>query len=466
MSQRAHPYMANSVAAIKRAMLDEIGAGSIAELFEQIPADHRLARPLNLPPALPSEAALRRHLLDALSKNKSCEEHLSFLGAGCWPHHVPAICDEIVGRSEFLTPVWGTPSSDHGRNQAWFEFASLLGELIGMEFVGLPVYSYGCAAGHAIRMAARLTGRREVLVSASLDPERLAVIRTYCEPEAVPSHIKVVRVAYDRATHRLDMADLKAKLGPRTAAVYVETPNYLGAIESEAGEIARLARAAGAETIVGVDPISLGVLAPPGDYGADIVVGTTQPLGVHMNCGGGVGGFIATRDEERYAREYPTLNISIAETLGEGQYGFGLTLAHQTSYGMREQGKDWTGNSVYLWAIANAVYMSLLGPEGFREVGSLILQRSHYAARALARVPGVRVPVAGGFFKEFVVDFGGTGKTVDAIDAALRERRIFGGKNLARDLPELGQSALYCVTEVHAQADIDRLAAALAEAVR
>jgi glycine dehydrogenase subunit 1 len=466
MSQRAHPYMANSVAAIKRAMLSEIGAGSVDELFEQIPAAHRLSRPLNLPPAIPSEAALRRHLLDTLARNKSCEDYLSFLGAGCWRHHVPAICDEIVGRSEFLTPVWGTPSSDHGRNQAWFEFCSLLGELVGMEFMGLPVYSYGCAAGHAIRMAARLTGRNEVLVPASLDPERLAVIRTYCEPEAVPSHIKVVPVAFDPATHRLDLKDVKAKLGPRTAAVYVENPNYLGAIESEAAEIARLARGAGAETIVGVDPSSLGVLAPPSSYGADIVVGTTQPLGVHMNCGGGVGGFIATRDEERYAREYPTLIISITGTMREGEYGFGLSLAHQTSYGMREKGKDWTGNSVYLWAIANAVYMSLLGPEGFRELGRLILQRAHYAARALARVPGVRVPVGAGFFKEFVVNFDGTGKTVAAVDEALRARKIFGGKDLSRDFPALGQSALYCVTEVHTQADIDRLAGALAEAVR
>ncbi|MFN0043112.1 MAG: aminomethyl-transferring glycine dehydrogenase subunit GcvPA, partial [Alphaproteobacteria bacterium] len=420
----AHPYMANSVGAIKAAMLADIGAPSIAALFEQIPKDHRLRRPLALPKAIASEAELRRHLLGALSKNKTCEDNLNFLGAGCWQHHVPAICDEIVGRSEFLTPVWGTPSSDHGRNQAWFEFCSQLGELVGMEFVGLPVYSWGCAAGHAIRMAARLTGRNEVLVPRSMDPERLAVVRTYCEPEALESHIAVRAVDYDPATGRLDLADLRAKMSARTAAIYFETPGYLGIIEENGAEIAKLARAAGVETIIGVDPISLGVLAPPGDYGADIVVGTTQPLGVHMNCGGGVGGFIATRDEERYAREYPTLLISITDTLKSGQMGFGLTLAHQTSYGLREKGKDWTGNSVYLWAIANAVYMSLLGPAGFRELGERIVQQSHYAARVLADIPGVRVVFPGGFFKEFVVNFDATGKTVSAIDEALRARGI------------------------------------------
>ena len=137
------------------------------------------------------------------------------------------------------------------------------------------------------------------------------------------------------------------------------------------------------------------MLAPPGEYGADIAVGTIQPLGVHMSCGGGVGGFIASRDEERYARQYPTLNISLCDTVVPGERGFGVALFHQTSYGLREEGNDWTGNSTYLWAIAAATYMSLLGPRGFEEVGSLILQRSHYAASLLDGRPGRARPLAG-----------------------------------------------------------------------
>ena len=151
--------------------------------------------------------------------------------------------------------------------------------------------------------------------------------------------------------------------------------------------------------IAGVDPISLGVLAPPGELGADIAVGTTQPLGVHMNCGGGVGGFIASRDEERYAREYPTLQVSICGTTEPGERGFGITLFEQTSYGSREEGNDWTGNSVYLWAIANAAYMAAMGPPGFAEIGHAILQRSHYAAARLAAVPGVSVRLPHGFLQ-------------------------------------------------------------------
>ena len=459
----AHPYMANSVAETKAEMLAAIGASSIEELFAQIPPAHRLRRPLQLPPALPSEAALRRHLQALLARNQSCETTLSFLGGGYWRHHVPAVCDEMARRTEWLTSVFGSPMSDHGRNQAWFEFASQLGELVGMEMVGLPVYSWGCAIGHAVRMAARLTGRREVLVARAIAPERLDVLRSYCEPPAMASHIAIVTVDFDAASGRIDLSDLRAKLSPRTAAVYFEVPSYFGVIEGRAAEIAALARGAGAETIVGVDPVSLGVLQPPSAYGADIVVGTTQPLGVHLHCGGGVGGFIATRDEERYAREYPTLMISIGETSRPGEVGFGLSLFHQTSYGQRENGKDWTGNSVYMWAVVNAVYMALLGPQGFVELGETIVQRARYAAGLLGRLPGVRIAFSDGFFKEFVVDFTATGRRVKDINRALQARGIFGGGDLSAAFPELGQSALYCVTELHDADDIERLADALTE---
>ncbi|MGW6458901.1 aminomethyl-transferring glycine dehydrogenase subunit GcvPA [Streptomyces sp. NPDC055078] len=460
----AHRYMANSVPAIKKEMLDSIGVGSVEELFSQVPAEHRLSRPLDLPPAL-SESELRRHLVETLAKNQTTEQNLNFLGAGTWQHHVPAAVDEVVRRNEWLTSVFGEPSSDHGRNQAWFEFCSQLGELLKLDLVGMPVRSWGVAAGHAIRMASRITGRDEVAVVRAIDPERLSVIRNYCEPVEMPSHIKVRLIEFDPETGLMDLDSLRQVVGERTAAVYFETPSYLGVIEHQGAEISAIAHAAGAETIVGVDPISLGVLASPVDYGADIVIGTTQPLGVHMNTGGGVGGFIATRDEERYAHQYPTLFISITDTAKEGEYGFGVALFEQTSYGLREKGKDWTGHSVYMWAIANAAYMALMGPEGFKDVGELILQRAHYAARRIDAIEGVRVTHPTGFFKEFVVDFTGTGRSVAEVNRALREYGIFGGKDLSRDFPEFGQSALFCVTEVHTQADLLRLVDALTEVV-
>lgn len=461
----AHPYMANSAPELRRELLDAVGVADPEALFAQIPASDRVSRLVELPPALRSEAELSRYLRRTLGRNVDCEQALSFLGGGVWQHHVPAVCDEIAQRTEFVTSEWGTAASDHGRNQAWFEFASQLGELLDLDFVGLPVYSWGCAAGHAIRMAARMTGRAEVLVPADLDRERLAVIRTYCGPPEVAARIDVVLVDVDPATGRLDVAGLERRLSERTAAVYVETPGSLGVIETEVERIAALTRDHGAETILGVDPLSLGVLIPPGQVGADIAVGSTQPLGVHMHCGGGVGGFIATRDEERYAREFPTLQVSIAPTRAASEHGFTMALFEQSSYGSREHGNDWTGNSVYLWTIVNAVYMAMMGPQGFVDLGELIVQRSHYAAARIAGIPNVSVRW-GGFFKELVVDFNATGRTVAQIDEALRTRGIFGGGDLSASHPHLGQSALYCVTEIHAQDDIDRLVEALTEVTR
>ena len=458
-----HPFMANTAPASYKELLRVAEVTDIEEVFEQIPDDHRFKGEWKVPKALKSEAALSKHLTSILRKNISAADHISFLGAGCWQHYVPAICDEMVTRTEFSTNVWGTPSSDHGRNQVWFEFSSQLGELVGMEFVGLPLYSYGTAAGHALRMAARINGRNRVVLPASLDPERAKVIQTYCGYKELNGHLEITYVKFDPSTGRLDLADLKSALGSDVAAVYFENPNYFGALESEAAEISRLAHEVGAEVVVGVDPISLGIVAAPSQYGADIIVGTTQTLGVHMNAGGGVGGFIATRDEEKYAREYPTLQVSLTATTEPGEMAFGLTLFHQSSYGSREEGKDWTGNSVYLWAVANATYMSLMGPQGFVDVGNSIIARASYAAKKIDSVKGVKVQWKDGFFKEFVVNFDGTGKSVKEINKKLLKHGIFGGKDLSGDFPALGQSALYCVTEVHSLEDIDTLVEALEE---
>ena len=461
----AHPYMANSAPGLADEMLAQTGYATVAELFAQLPAEHRTKQELRLPERLDSEAALRRHLIELLGRNTSCEDALSFLGAGMYRHHVPAICDEIAGRHEWLTSVWGTPASDQGRFQAWFEYSSQLGELLDLEFVGLPVYSWGCAAGHALRMAARITGRSKVLVPRILDPERRAVIGNYCAGAQPGRRIEIETVGFG-PDGRLDVADLRSRLSADVAAVYLENPNYFGRIEDQVEDVVAAAAAVGAEVIAGVDPLSLGVLAPPGELGVGLAVGTVQTLGVHLNGGGGAGGFIASRDEERYAREYPTLQVSICDTTEPGERGYGIPLFAQTSYGAREEGNDWTGNSVYLWAIASAAYMAAMGPAGFAEIGTAILQRGQYAASRLAAIRGLRVRFGPGFFREFVVDFSAAGKPLAQIDAELRERGIFGGADLSRAFPELGPCALYCVTETHTQADIDRLADALTEVIR
>jgi glycine dehydrogenase subunit 1 len=219
--------------------------------------------------------------------------------------------------------------------------------------------------------------------------------------------------------------------------------------------------------VVGVDPISLGVLTPPADYGADIVCGDIQPLGMHMQFGGGHAGFIATRDEEKYVMEYPSRLFGIAPTSVPGEYGFGDVAYERTSFAVREEGVEWVGTAAALWGITAGVYLALMGPQGVAEIGEGIMTRSRYAMLEMDKIEGVKAPVfQSPHFKEFVVNFNGTGRTVTEINRALLQHKIFGGKDLSQEFPELGSSALYCVTEVHTKDDIDRLANSLKEVVR
>jgi glycine dehydrogenase subunit 1 len=280
----------------------------------------------------------------------------------------------------------------------------------------------------------------------------------------VKSDIEVGFVPHDVSTGLVDLGDLGRLVDDSVAGVFIENPSYLGIVESRGDEIARLVHAAGALLIVGVDPISLGVLRAPASYGADIATGDLQSLGIHLQYGGGLGGFIATSDDRRYVEEYPSRLYGLAPTIVAGEYGFGeILFEERTSFGQREHGKEWAGTAAALWALTAGVYLALMGPQGMAEVGEGIMARCRYAIDRLATVPGIRIPFeAQHHFKEFVVEFGGTGRTVADINRALLSRKIFGGKDLTGELPELGRTALYCVTEVHTKADIDRLATELA----
>lgn len=455
----ANPYIPNSAPDVRRAMLDAIGVKDVEELYASIPQRLRVPGRLHLPEPLRSEYELRRHVAGVLDRNESCAERLSFLGGGCWPHYVPAVCDEIVNRGEFLTAYYGDTYGDHGKMQALFEYASMLGELVECDAVSQPTYDWGAAAATAICMAARITGRRGALLPASIGSERRSLIEGYCEP-----WVDVTTIPFDLATGLLELGRVREALSDQTACVYFEMPGFLGVVETQAQELAALARNAGALTVVGVDPISLGVLEAPPRYGADIVCGELQPLGIHMHYGGGLAGFVASPDTEQYVSEYPMFLIGLGPTAVEGEYGFGEVVWERTSYIQRGDSKEYTGTTQNLWAIAAGAYLALLGPRGLEELGRGIVARARYAARRLDSLPGVRAPaLSAPFFKEFVVDFSDTGRSVAEVNAALREQGIFGGLDLSAQYPELGQSALVCVTEVHTKADIDRLTDELAE---
>lgn len=460
-----YPYIPNSVPEIKEQMLKEVGAQDIMDLYEEIPEHLRFKGKMNLPEPILDEYSIKRHVDGILNKNKNCAEYLNFLGAGCAQHFVPAVCDEINGRGEFLTAYSAVFWADHGKWQAWFEYQSLMGELLDMDHQSVPTYDGAQAAASSLRMAARINGRGEALVPKTMNPEILMMMRNYLASVSGPL-VAIKTIGFDPATGLLDLDDLKSKISSDTAAVYIENPTYLGVIEAQAEEIGKIAREGGAEFIVYADPISLGVIAPPVHYGATIACGEVHPLGIHMQCGGGQAGFIATCDDMEHASQFKDFVVTMTDTVEEGEYGFGIVMPMNLSYFTREEAKEYTGTSAGLWAITAAVYLSLMGPKGMQELGRTIMQKAQYTAKKISEIDGIEVKLGAPFFKEFVVNFDGAGKSIAEINKALLEKKIFGGKDVSKEFPELGQSALYCVTEIMTKEDIDRLVDALAHAVK
>jgi glycine dehydrogenase subunit 1 len=456
------PYIPNSEREVKAQMLKRIGISSVEDIFAEIPDHLRFKGEMDVPGPIASEYELRRHLEEILAKNKDCKEYISFLGGGIYNHYVPSVVTTIMERDEFLTSYVGEAFADHGKWQAQFEYASCLAELLEMDAVNTPTYDWGTAAATSIRMAARITGRSVALIATSVSPDRLSCMKNYAY-SAVPAF---VTIATDPGTGLIDLADLKAKMTDQVAVLYYENPSFLGLIEHRGTEIAEIVHGKGGLVAAGVDPISLGVLEAPARYGVDIACGDIQGLGIPMSCGGGQGGFVATQDEPRFFQEFPALMYGLTPTIVEGEYGFGEVFFERTSYASREKAKDFLGTMAQLHGIGAGVYLSLMGPQGMHELGEGIMQRSAYLARQLNELKGIVAPVfTVAFFKEFVVSFEGTGKTVAEINKALLEHKIFGGKDLSKWFPSLGQSALYCVTEVHTKGDLDALVDALKEVV-
>jgi len=452
--KKAHPYIPNSVREIKEKIMNEIGIKSIEELYSDIPEKFRLKGRLNLPEAL-SELELVKHVDKLLLRNKTCLDMPIFLGAGCWPHYVPAAVDYVIQRSELLTSYTPyQPEISQGMLQALFEYQSMICELTEMEVANCSMYDWASALGEAARMAVRTTRKNRILIPKIIHPERKATLQTYAEPAG----IKIETIKYYRETGQLSLEDLKEKISEETAAVYIENPSYLGFIEAQVDEIAEITHEKNALFIVGIDPTSLGVLRPPGDYGADIVIGEGQPLGNPTNYGGPLLGIFACRDDMRLIRQMPGRIIGMTRTVDGSQRAFCMVLQTREQHIRREKATSNICSNEALCAVAAAVYMAMLGPEGFRELGKHIMYKANYAMKRLNEIEGVKCPVFDAVhFKEFTVNFDSSGKSVTEVHERLLEMGIHGGKDISKEFAELGQTALYCMTEIHSKSDIDRL---------
>ncbi|MBE0431547.1 MAG: aminomethyl-transferring glycine dehydrogenase subunit GcvPA [Dehalococcoidia bacterium] len=424
------PYLPNTEAD-RAAMLREIGVDSVDELFTDIPQSFRNGR-FDLPAPL-SELELKRELGQLADLNANLNDYACFLGAGSYRHFIPSTVGHIIGRSEFYTAY--TPYQaevSQGTLQSVYEFQSLICQLTGMEVSNAGMYDGSTSAAEAALMACAITNRSKVAVLSTVNPAYREVLDTYCRGK----NLRLV-------TLELDSSDLPNDC----ACLIVQQPNYFGYFEGMETHVQK-AHDAGALVIAIVDPISLGMFRPPGDYGVDIAVAEGQPLGVPMSFGGPYLGIFACRKE--YVRRMPGRIVGKTVDV-DGNAGYVMTLVTREQYIRRERATSNICTSESLMALAAAVYLAALGKRGLRHVAELCYHKAHYAARAIGKLKGYSLVFPQPFFKEFAVR---CPLPPSEINHALFKKKIIGGL----DISDLGENTmLFCVTEMNTRQDIDRL---------
>jgi glycine dehydrogenase subunit 1 len=433
-------------------MLAAIGIESTAELFEQIPEPLRLGRPLALPAGM-SEAEVYERLAELAARNSDAEEQVCFLGAGMYDHYVPAIVDAITQRSEFLTPYTPyQPEISQGGLQAMFEFQTAMSELTGLPVSNAGLYEGPSSVASAGYLAIGATGRRRFVVSRGVHPHSRETLATYAEGYGA----EVAEVGLEDGV--TDAAALAGAVDGDTAAVFLQSPNFLGGIE-DVEALGAATREHGALLVVAVDPMTLGVLRPPGECGADIALGEGQPLGNRLDFGGPSFGFFCGSEE--LIRRMPGRIAGETEDV-DGRRGFVLTLQTREQHIRREKATHNICTAQALNALAATIHLAWLGREGFRELGELLVRRTAYARERLAAVEGVEplhgAPVA----REFALRLAAP---VDAVLERCAERGIAAGYPLGREYPEFGDGLLVAITERRTRAQIDTLAEALGAAI-
>jgi glycine dehydrogenase subunit 1 len=429
----------------RREMLAKIGVGEIEDLFEAIPQSVRQQRPLDLPDGM-AEQDVFDHLATLAGRNRHADEEVTFLGAGMYDHYVPAIIDSILQRSEFLTPYTPyQPEISQGGLQVMFEFQTAISELTGLPVSNASLYEGPSSVASAGYLAKLENGRRKFVISRGVHPHSRETLRTYSRGFGT----EVVETPLDDRG-ATDIEALAAAIDDDTAAVFLQQPNFLGTVE-DLGALTEAAKRTGALVVCAADPLTLGILKPPGDYGVDVCVGEGQSLGNRLDFGGPSFGFFAA--QERYIRKMP--GRIAGETVDEdGKRGFVLTLQTREQHIRREKATHNICTSQALNALAGTIYLAWLGKRGVVELGELMIRRTAYAREKLGLEPLNPGPV----IREFAVRVPDLGQAI----ARARGAGINPGYPLARDYPEYEDGLLVAITERRTRAQIDQLAEALA----
>ena len=431
-------------------MLEAMGLGSAEALFDSIPEDLRLKRPLNTPAALSEIELLDR--FEKMGARNAGAGRISFMGGGAYSHYIPTIVDHILSRSEFFTAYTPyQPEISQGTLQVIFEFQTLVCQLTGMEVANASMYDGSTALAEAVLMAERVTKRSKAVASTATHPQYLEVINTYVQHAGI--HLELVPFAEKTGQ---SWQALAAAIDDETAALVVQSPNFFGCVE-DLSALADAAHAKGALLIVAItEAMSLGLLKSPGACGADIVVAEGQSFGVPLSFGGPYVGLFATR--EKYARQIPGRLVGEAYDK-KGRRGFVLTLATREQHIRREKATSNICTNEGLIALAATVYLETMGRRGVQEAAHQCAQKAAYAARAIAKLNGYSLPFTGPYFNEFIVR--GPGRAVELLSRLGKEKGIDGGIALSRFMPDRPNDFLVCVTETNTREQIDQLVQAL-----
>ncbi|UZH06693.1 aminomethyl-transferring glycine dehydrogenase subunit GcvPA [Heyndrickxia coagulans] len=428
----------------KREMLDAIGVRSAGELFSDIPEKVRFKGDYRIKKAK-SETALLKELSELAGKNANLKEYASFLGAGVYDHYIPTVVDHVISRSEFYTAYTPyQPEISQGELQAIFEFQTMICGLTGMDVANSSMYDGGTSMAEAAMLAAGQTKRKKILVSKAVHPEYRAVLHTYARGQGIT--VEEIPLA-DGCT---DLEAAKKQIDGGTAAVIVQYPNFFGSLE-RLKEIGELAHGEKALFVVSANLLALGVLAPPGDFGADITTGDCQVFGIPAAFGGPHCGYFATTS--KLMRKIP--GRLVGETVDEdGKRGYVLTLQAREQHIRRDKATSNICSNQALNALAASVAMSALGKKGVKEMALANIAKAQYAKRKLAE-KGFELPFSSPFFNEFPVKLP---KSVQEVNEHLLQKKIIGGYDVGKDYPEFAGCMLIAVTELRSKEEIDQLA--------
>jgi glycine dehydrogenase subunit 1 len=439
-----YPYIPNTPQD-EQEMLQAIGLDSMDLLFEDIPKDVRLTRPLNIPPSK-SELEVSSYLKSLADKNCSVSRMACFLGAGAYDHYIPSVIDAIISRSEFYTSYTPyQPEISQGTLQYIFEYQTLISNLTGMDLANASLYDGGTAVTEAALMACAYSRKGEIIVSAGVNPQARRILKTYAHAQ----NLKVVEVETKEGV--TDAERLNELISDETAAVIVQNPNFFGLLEDlkTLGEIAHKGKKV--SMIASVNPISLALLKKPGELGVDVVVGEGQPLGIPLQFGGPYLGFMAVKKD--YMRKLPG-RIAGETTDLDGKRSYVLTLSAREQHIRREKATSNICSNQGLNVLAATVYMVTMGKEGLREAANQCVQKAHYAFNELTESGKYRPLFDKPFFMEFALT---SDVDADKINKALLEEKIIGGYDLGRDYPQYKNAVLYAVTEKRTKEEIDKL---------